>query len=79
MQNALSLQVKSADVKPGRRIVAISGSPKAIGGLTSTARLYKISDSGEIVDTESMPVLQMAHSIGFFTMKINIFPCVAFK
>ena len=52
MQNALSLQVKSADVKPGQKIVAISGSPKAISGLTSTARLYKISDSGEIVDTE---------------------------
>ena len=52
MQNALSLQVKSADVKPGQKIVAISGSPKAISGLTSTARLYKISDSGDIVDTE---------------------------
>ena len=52
MQNALSLQVESGDVKPGQKIVAISGSPKAISGLTSTARLYKVSKAGEIVGTE---------------------------
>ena len=52
MQNALSLQVESGEVKPGQKIVAISGSPKAISGLTSTARLYKVSKAGEIVGTE---------------------------
>ena len=52
MQNAIALQLDSGKVQPGDKIVAISGSPKAISGLTSTARLYKISDSGEIVGTE---------------------------
>ena len=52
MQNALSLLVESGEVKLGQKIVAISGSPKAISGLTSTARLYKISNTGEIVGTE---------------------------
>ena len=52
MQNAIALQLDSRKVQPGDKIVAISGSPKAISGLTSTARLYKISDSGEIVGTE---------------------------
>ena len=52
MQNALTLQVQSGEVKPGQKIVAISGSPKAISGLTSTARLYKISKTGDIVGTE---------------------------
>jgi len=52
MQNALSLLVESGEVKPGQKVVAISGSPKAISGLTSTARLYKVSNTGEIVGTE---------------------------
>ena len=52
MQNALSLLVESGEVKSGQKIVAISGSPKAISGLTSTARLYKISNTGEILGTE---------------------------
>ncbi len=52
MQKALSLLVESGAVKPGEKIVAISGSPKAISGLTSTARLYKVSNSGEIVGAE---------------------------
>ena len=52
MQNALSLLVESGGVKPGQKVVAISGSPKAISGLTSTARLYKVSNTGEIVGTE---------------------------
>ena len=46
------VQVESGEVKPGQKIVAISGSPKAISGLTSTARLYKVSKEGEIVGTE---------------------------
>ena len=52
MQKALSLLVESGAVKPGEKIVAISGSPKAISGLTSTARLYKVSNTGEIVGAE---------------------------
>ena len=52
MQNALSLLVESGEVKPGHKVVAISGSPKAISGLTSTARLYKVSNTGDIVGTE---------------------------
>ena len=52
MQNALTLKVQSGEVKPGQKIVAISGSPKAISGLTSTARIYKISKTGDIVGTE---------------------------
>ena len=52
MQSALSRLVKLERILPGQKIVAISGSPKAISGATSTARLYKVSPQGEIIGTE---------------------------
>ncbi|RPG75119.1 MAG: pyruvate kinase, partial [Euryarchaeota archaeon TMED248] len=52
MQGALSRLVKLKRILPGQKIVAISGSPKAISGVTSTARLYKVSQQGEIIGTE---------------------------
>ena len=52
MQSALSGLVKSGTVLPNQKIVAISGSPKAISGMTSTARLYRVSEDGEIIGTE---------------------------
>jgi pyruvate kinase len=52
MQGALSRLVKLKRILPGHKIVAISGSPKAISGVTSTARLYKVSQQGEIIGTE---------------------------
>ena len=52
MQEALKAQVDEGVVSPGQKIVAISGSPKAISGVTSTARLYKVSETGEIIGTE---------------------------
>ena len=39
-------------IQPGDRVVAISGSPLAMRGATSTLRLYKIGSSGEILDTQ---------------------------
>ena len=52
MQTALTILVEQKRVLPGHKIVAISGSPKAISGVTSTARLYKVSQQGEIIGTE---------------------------
>jgi len=52
MQRALSNLVDTKQIMPGNKIVAISGSPKAISGVTSTARLYKVSVKGEIIGTE---------------------------
>ena len=52
MQSALSNLVELEQISPGDKIVAISGSPKAISGVTSTARLYKVSQQGDIIGTE---------------------------
>ncbi len=52
MQTALMELVESNQVSPTEKIVAISGSPKAISGMTSTARLYRISEDGQIEGTE---------------------------
>ena len=52
MQTALTKLVEQKRILPGHKIVAISGSPKAISGVTSTARLYKVSQQGEIIGTE---------------------------
>lgn len=52
MQGALSNLVELEQILPGDKIVAISGSPKAISGVTSTARLYKVSQQGDIIGTE---------------------------
>ena len=52
MQAALTGLVNVGTVLPKQKIVAISGSPKAISGMTSTARLYRVSEDGEIIGTE---------------------------
>jgi len=52
MKEAVEQLVVQGRIKPGERVVAISGSPLAMRGATSTLRLYKIGDNGEILDTE---------------------------
>jgi len=52
MREAVKQLVIEGRIKPGERVVSISGSPLAMRGATSTLRLYKIGDAGEILDTE---------------------------
>ena len=52
MKEAVEQLVAQGLIKPGERVVSISGSPRAMRGATSTLRLYKIGESGEILDTE---------------------------
>jgi pyruvate kinase len=52
MREAVEQLVVQGRIKPGERVVSISGSPLAMRGATSTLRLYKIGDDGEILDTE---------------------------
>ena len=52
MQTALETLVAQGKVLPGERVVAISGSPKAISGATSTVRLYKVEKDGSIRGAE---------------------------
>lgn len=52
MQAAVETLVKQGTVLPGQRVVAISGSPKAISGATSTVRLYKVEKDGSIRGAE---------------------------
>ncbi len=52
MREAVEQLVLQKRVQPGERVVAISGSPLAMRGATSTLRLYKISTDGEILDAE---------------------------
>jgi pyruvate kinase len=52
MQTALETLVAQGTVLPGERVVAISGSPKAISGATSTVRLYKVEKDGSIRGAE---------------------------
>jgi len=52
MQTALETLVAQGSVLPGERVVAISGSPKAISGATSTVRLYKVEKDGSIRGAE---------------------------
>mgnify|MGYP003309114430 FL=1 len=52
MREAVEQLVVQGRIKPGERVVSISGSPLAMRGATSTLRLYKIGDNGEILDTE---------------------------
>ena len=35
-------------LKENDRVVAISGSPKAMSGATSTARLYRVTEDGSV-------------------------------
>jgi len=52
MQNAISILAAKGVIKRGQRIVAISGSPQAMSGATSTVRLYKLQSDGSISGTE---------------------------
>ena len=52
MKEAVEQLVIQKRINPGERVVAISGSPLAMRGATSTLRLYKIGDEGEILDAE---------------------------
>ena len=52
MQSAIRKLADCGDIKSGERIVAISGSPQAIEGATSTVRLYRIEPDGTISGTE---------------------------
>ena len=52
MKEAVEQLVIQGRVSPGQRVVAISGSPLAMRGATSTLRLYKIGVDGEILDAE---------------------------
>ena len=47
-----TLEIHEDAIKPGERVVAISGSPLAMRGATSTLRLYKIDTNGEILDAQ---------------------------
>jgi pyruvate kinase len=52
MKEAVEQMVIQGRIAPGDRVVAISGSPRAMRGATSTLRLYKIGDNGEILGAE---------------------------
>ena len=52
MQNAIKLLADEGSIKSGERIVAISGSPLAMRGATSTVRLYRLEADGTISGTE---------------------------
>ena len=52
MREAVEQLVIQGRISPGERVVAISGSPLAMRGATSTLRLYKIDPSGDIRDAE---------------------------
>lgn len=52
MREAVEQLVVQGRIKAGERVVSISGSPLAMRGATSTLRLYKIGEAGEILDTE---------------------------
>ena len=52
MQNAIKMLADEGSIKSGERIVAISGSPLAMRGATSTVRLYRLEPDGTISGTE---------------------------
>ena len=52
MQASLHALIEAGTIGIGDRIVAISGSPKAISGATSTIRLFKIAEDGSIHGAE---------------------------
>jgi hypothetical protein len=52
MKEAVRLLVMQGRIGPGERVVSISGSPLAMRGATSTLRLYRIDDNGEILGSE---------------------------
>ncbi len=52
MQNAIQKLAESGVIKSNQRIVAISGSPQAMQGATSTVRLYRLEPDGTISGSE---------------------------
>ena len=52
MQEAVRTMANSGVINSGERIVAISGSPQAMRGATSTVRLYRLEPDGSISGTE---------------------------
>jgi pyruvate kinase len=52
MQEAIRMLASEGKIKSGERIVAISGSPLAMRGATSTIRLYRLESDGTISGTE---------------------------
>ena len=52
MQNAIKKLADEGKIKQGERIVAISGSPQAMSGATSTVRLYRLESDGSISGSE---------------------------
>ncbi len=52
MQEAIRMLASEGTIKTGERIVAISGSPLAMKGATSTVRLYRLEADGTISGTE---------------------------
>ncbi len=52
MQDAIHILASEGLIKTGDRIVAISGSPLAMRGATSTVRLYRLEPNGVISGTE---------------------------
>lgn len=52
MQEAIQKLLDLGEVRIGEKIVAISGSPLAMRGATSTIRLYEIGPNGDIIGSE---------------------------
>ena len=52
MQQAIRNLAANGSIKSGERVVAISGSPLAMRGATSTIRLYRLEADGTISGTE---------------------------
>jgi pyruvate kinase len=52
MQEAIRMLAEEGSIKSGERVVAISGSPLAMRGATSTIRLYRLEADGTISGTE---------------------------
>ena len=52
MQEAIRMLAEEGSIKSGERVVAISGSPLAMRGATSTIRLYRLEPDGTISGTE---------------------------
>ena len=52
MKEAVRLLSIQGRIGPGERVVTISGSPLAMRGATSTLRLYRIDENGEIIGSQ---------------------------
>ena len=50
LNTASSGLMASSDVKVGDKVVAVSGSPLAMSGRTSTIRLLQVAEDGSLTD-----------------------------